>query len=266
MRLKELSIIQYQNVSRHSDLHRLWLPQGALRAQLDHFAKNPFTLLSMDHTLDFMERKKKIKGTRPISLTFDNGFLDFYESVFPLLSDYGYPATVLISPLRVGTKMSIGSHGVHFLDWSHLKELINHNITVGAFEDDAWNINQIPAEKVETHITQYKELMEQKLGVEVGYFGVKEGVPDERLRDRLIAAGYRAFLTECPTNQKPDPYAIGRIQVDDEDFNIFLTKISKTYLLFKDRKSWKYIREYSLDKAAHRLSEAYDRFRGVRTH
>ena len=168
--------------------------------------------------------------------------------------------------MRIGTKITIGSEEVQYLTWEHLKELINHNITIGAYEDHAWNLNKIPGDVVEGHILQYKNILEQKLGVEIRYFGIKEGVPDERLRDRIIAAGYRAFLTECPTNQKPDLLAVGRIQVDDEDFNIFLTKISKTYLIFKDRRSWKYIREYSLDKAAHRLSEAYDRFRGVRTH
>jgi hypothetical protein len=99
--------------------------------------------------------------------------------------------------------------------------------------------------------------------VEIRYFGIKEGVPNNKIRDLLLSEGYRAFLTECPTNQKPDLYSIGRIQVDDDDFNIFLTKISRTYLFFEDRKSWKYIREYKLDKLAHKASESWDKIRGV---
>jgi len=117
---------------------------------------------------------------------------------------------------------------------------------------------------IQRHIIDYKKELEDRLGTEVRYFGIKEGIPNDRIRDLLISEGYRAFLTQCPTNRKPDFYSIGRIQVDDDDFNIFLTKISKTYLFFKDRKSWKYIREYGLDKIAHRISEAYDRMRGVK--
>jgi hypothetical protein len=56
-------------------------------------------------------------------------------------------------------------------------------------------------------------------------------------------------------------YAVGRVQVDDDDFNIFLTKVSRTYLFFKDKKSWRYIREYRLDRLAHKLSEIHDRIR-----
>jgi hypothetical protein len=134
-------------------------------------------------------------------------------------------------------------------------------VIIGAYEDERRNINDIPEETIRKHITEYKKVLEDGLGVEIRYFGVKEGIPNAKIRRLLISEGYRAFLTECPTNTKPDLYAIGRIQVDDDDFNIFLTKISRTYLFFKDKKSWKYIREYSLDKAAHRLSEAYDRIK-----
>ena len=155
---------------------------------------------------------------------------------------------------------------VHFLGWEALKELSAHNITIGAYEDQAWNINGIPEDVVRNHIVTYKKRLEDRLGVEIRYFGVKEGVPNPGIRRLLKSEGYRAFLTECPTNQKPDLYAIGRIQVDDNDFNIYMTKISRTYLFFKDRKSWKYIREYSLDKVAHRVSEGWDRIRGVENH
>ncbi|MCK4468360.1 MAG: hypothetical protein KAU60_08415, partial [Desulfobacterales bacterium] len=64
-----------------------------------------------------------------------------------------------------------------------------------------------------------------------------------------------------PTNQRPSLSGIGRIQIDDDDHNIFLTKISKIYLFFKDKRVWKYIRKYDVDKLAHRISEALDRIK-----
>lgn len=263
MRLRELSIIQYQNVCKNSQLDRLWLSVQAFGSQMDYFATGDWAVLSMDEAIDFMERKQTIRNCRPVSLTFDNGYWDFYSSVFPILSEYSCPATVLISPARVGKSFDIGSNQVPYLTWSALKELSKHNVAVGAYEDGSWNLNDIPEEKVRKNIIEYKKILEDKLGVPIRYYGVKEGVPNDQTRDLLISEGYRAFLTECPTNRRPDLYSIGRIQVDDDDFNIFLTKISRTYLYFKDKKSWKYIREYSLDKAFHRMSEAYDKLRGL---
>ena len=266
MKLRNLSIIQYQNVSPKPHLNQLWLSLHAFEKQMDHISKNGFRVLSMDDAVLFMERTKRIRKLRPISLTFDNGYLDFYDHALPLLSRHDFPATVLVCPPKLGTSITVGGERVEYLTWPILKELTKNGVIIGAYEDQRRNINDIPGETVGKHITEYKKVLEDRLGVEIRYFGVKEGVPNAKIRHLLISEGYRAFLTECPTNTKPDLYAIGRIQVDDDDFNIFLTKISRTYLFFKDKKSWKYIREYSLDKAAHRLSEAYDRMRGIKSH
>ncbi len=266
MRLRELSIIQYQNVTPTPNVHRLWLSIDAFRKQVDYLAAKHFEILSMDDAIHYMERKKGIANGRPISLTFDNGYQGFHEYVFPVLAQNHFPATLFISPLRVGKSVHIGTTQVDYLSWDMLNELIRNEVMIGAYEDSARDFNHVPEEVVRRHIIDYKKILEDKLGVEICYFGVKEGVPNENIRHLLVSEGYRAFLTECPTNRKPDLYAIGRIQVDDEDFNIFLTKISRTYLFFKDKKSWKYIREYSMDKLAHKISETYDKIRGATPH
>ena len=265
MKLRELSIIQYQNVSKNPDVHRLWLSIDSFQKQIEYLTANKFQLLSMDDAIYYMERKKTIENGRPISLTFDNGYQDFYENVFPILNQNEYPAAVFISPPKVGKSVTMGTTQVDYLSWSTLKELRRNDIIIGAYEDSAWNINAIPEDVVREHIVAYKRILEDKLGEEIRYFGVKEGVPNPAIRHLLRAEGYKAFLTECPTNRKPDLYAIGRIQVDDDDFNIFLTKISRTYLFFKDNKSWKYIRDYSLDKVAHKISETYDKITSLRS-
>jgi peptidoglycan/xylan/chitin deacetylase (PgdA/CDA1 family) len=261
MSLKELTIIQYQNVSKHPDAYRLWLSTDSFQKQIEYLTANNFQPLSMDDAILYMKRKKSIENGRPISLTFDNGYQEFYENVFPILTQNQYPATLLISPSNVGKSTTVGTLEVDYLSWDTLKELKKNDIIIGAYEDAAWNINDIPEDVVREHIVEYKKILEDKLGEEIRYFGVKEGVPEPAIRDLLIAEGYEAFLTECPTHRKPDLYAIGRIQVDDDDFNIFLTKVSRTYLFFKDKKSWKYIRDYSLDRLAHKISETYDSLR-----
>jgi len=262
MRLRELSIIQYQNVSNRDHLDRLWISVDSFKKQLEFMISNNFQILSINDAIDYMERKKRLRDLRPISLTFDNGYMDFYEYVVPFISRYKLPVTVLISPERVGKSVKIGGCKVFYLTWGILRELANKNITIGAYEDYTWNIKSIPEDLFQRNIIDYKKYLEDKLGVEIKYFGMKEGVPNHKIRNLLISAGYRAFLTECPTNSRPDLYSIGRIQVDDNDFNIFLTKISRTYLFFKDRRSWKYIRKYKLDRVAHHICKTYDRIKG----
>ena len=48
---------------------------------------------------------------------------------------------------------------------------MNNNVTIGAYEDDDWNINALPEESVREHITTYKKMLEDQLGTEIRYFG-----------------------------------------------------------------------------------------------
>ena len=265
MRLRELSIIQYQNVTEFYYDHRLWLSIDAFDRQLDYLSHNDFSIITMDEAIDHMERKRRENRRRPIALTFDNGYLDFYKFVYPRVLDHSLPCTVLISPRKVGKRVQAGKGVVNYLSWDNLREFINNNIniTIGAYEDHDLNLNHVPEDLLQRHVTDFKKELEDKLGTEVRYFGVKEGVPNGKIRDLLISVGYRAFLTQCPTNKRSDLYSIGRIQVDDNDFNIFLTKVSRTYLFFKDKRSWKYIRKYRLDRVVHRISETLNKIRGI---
>lgn len=262
--MRALTILQFHNITPMHQTYRLWLPVRAFKAQLRHLQRSAMKIVGIEDALAYMRRQLHGGGARPISLTFDNGFADFHRHVLPLLAESGTPAAVLISPDRVGTSVRIGGTKIDFLSKAQLRELDGFGIAVGAYEDMAWNINKIEQATVRMHVRQYKRRLEDILGKPVKYFGVKEGVPSLQIRKLLVETGYDAFLTQCPTHRSPDPYAVGRVQVDDDDFNIFLTKISGTYLFFKDKRSWRYIREYKLDRVAHRLSEALDRLRGKR--
>ena len=49
---------------------------------------------------------------KPVILTFDDGFLDFHESVLPLLTDAGLPATLYVPTAYVGgTSRLAGARG-----------------------------------------------------------------------------------------------------------------------------------------------------------
>ena len=177
MKLRDLTILQYQNVTKDAHLHRLWLSLDAFKKQMAHLEENDFKVLSFSEAIDYMEGNIKTDGKHPVALTFDNGFMDFYEQVLPVLNGYGYPATVLISPEKVGTAADIGEKSVQYLSWDTLKKLSNPKITIGTYEDDALDFNSISEESVRDHISTYREKMENRLGITVVYHGVKEGVP-----------------------------------------------------------------------------------------
>ena len=130
---------------------------------------------------------------------------------------------MLVCPEKIGLKTDFFGQTVEYMSWRQLEEVQRYGIHVGAYEDAQWNINKIPQAQVLRHVRKFKPMIEDRLGTEVNLFGVKEGIPRPVVRQAVIDEGYRAFLTQCPTYGTPDLFAVGRIQVDDEDFNILLT-------------------------------------------
>ncbi len=116
-------------------------------------------------------------------------------------------------------------------------------------------------ESVKQSLSDSLEIMAENYSWDIRFCAFKEGMPEKPLWDFLKDRGFQAVFTQCPTNKRPSLSGIGRIQIDDDDHNIFLTKISKIYLFFKDKRSWKYIRKYKIDKLAHRVSETLNRIK-----
>ena len=57
---------------------------------------------------------------KPVVLTFDDGYADTYSIVYPIMKEYGFPATVFINPGDVGTRLT----------WDQVREMHKNGITI----------------------------------------------------------------------------------------------------------------------------------------
>lgn len=151
------------------------------------------------------------------------------------------------------------------MNWGEVYEIFRSGMDIGLLAYGGKRIeNQYDEQSIKESVSNSLELMGNNLDAQIKYCAFKEGVPGKSLWNFLQTLGFEAVFTQCPTNQRPSPAGIGRIQIDDDDHNIFLTKISNTYLFFKDKRCWKYIRKYRIDKLGHRISEIWNRIKGKR--
>ena len=108
MGLKELPIIQYHNITPDPERHRMWVSVKAFEEHLIHLKQQNFKVICLDQAIAHMQRGAGTDAAaQPISLTFDNGFADFYEHALPLIRSHNIPVTLLLTPKRVGIKTKI---------------------------------------------------------------------------------------------------------------------------------------------------------------
>jgi peptidoglycan/xylan/chitin deacetylase (PgdA/CDA1 family) len=233
------------------------LPPESLVEQLDYLKTNGFHIIGVDEALAYMEGKRNLPENS-LAITIDGGYADAYTQVLPILEEKGVKAAFFIAPSLIGNNRVIRDHALPCMDWEQVGSLAEKGMIIGHYGCNGRIFKQVPKEAIEEDIRISKPLFEKNLGTQPIYYAVNEGTPEPAAIKVLKENGYTALFTKSPTNQGPSIYAIGRIQVDDNDLNIFLTKISGTYLLFKDSPYWKYIRKYRLDKVFHHLSQSYN--------
>ena len=139
-------------------------------------------------------------------------------------------------------------------------------MTIGLYGSKGRKLTPESFNEVEEEIKESKLIFERELRKKVIYYGVREGVPTKPMVKLFKNEGIRAVFCEAPTKQRTHPYAVGRIQIDDNDFNIFLVKLSRAYIFFKDSRCWKYIRKYKIDRIAHWISSTINKIRGKETY
>jgi peptidoglycan/xylan/chitin deacetylase (PgdA/CDA1 family) len=97
-RRQRLLILCYHGVSIEDE--HLWDPTlfmspGQLESRLKILANSGYAVLPLGEALERLYRKDL--PPRSVALTFDDGGYDFYRQAWPLLKQYGFPATVYLT-------------------------------------------------------------------------------------------------------------------------------------------------------------------------
>lgn len=145
------------------------------------------------------------------------------------------------------------------MDWGQIRELLAAGMTIGSLGRYGARLTEIKPSEWREDARTARRTLEDKLGAPVRYHAYRETFPNRRLRKWFIEEGFEGVLTMCPTLRRSDLYRIGRIQVDDEAPNVFQSKASNLYLFFKDRRAWRLIRKFKIDRLMHRIYERFEK-------
>lgn len=76
--------------------------------------KRAFDVVSLETAMHFLDERRKV--ARPLAvLTFDDGYLDFYEQAFPILNELGLPATMFLPTACIGDTKPLAHDRIFWL-------------------------------------------------------------------------------------------------------------------------------------------------------
>lgn len=214
---------------------------------LVHFGFSPITFLDLQeavhHRLNLPEK--------PILLTFDDGFKDFYDRAFPELLKRGMRAVIYAlgdSRMRTSIWDRDTGFGVHpLMNSSDLRELRSYGFEIGSHTLSHADLAKLPHDEARREIARSKSELEQTLGEEIISFSYPFGnlTPTTKMLVGETGYSYACAAYTGPKTFLEDPLEIWRIGVDgtvtDAGFLVRLTDpwLSGITFYSKHLKPWR---------------------------
>jgi peptidoglycan/xylan/chitin deacetylase (PgdA/CDA1 family) len=133
-----------------------------------------------------------------VAITFDDGFQNFYDHAFPILTRYRLPATVFVVSGYCGrwnnwpTQSRTGIPILPLMHWSQLREIAAAGISIGAHSVTHPRLSQLPLAQVEEEWDRCREEIQQRTGRPVTTAAYPYGDSNEVVR---ACAGQRFALS-----------------------------------------------------------------------
>jgi peptidoglycan/xylan/chitin deacetylase (PgdA/CDA1 family) len=141
-------------------------PPAMFRAQMGYLADHGFHVISL-HAAVVAIKNHSALASRPVVLTFDDGYADFFTAAAPILQSYGFTATSFVISGRMGWS--------GFMTPSQLVAADAMGFTIGAHTVDHVALAaQVPA-RATWEMKQSKQTLEDLLGHPVVDFAYPYG-------------------------------------------------------------------------------------------
>ena len=213
----QVPILMYHYVSElpaDADRYRVdltVLPED-FKAQLQHLADAGYHAITLTDVYLHLAQGIPLPE-KPVVLTFDDGYRDAYEVVFPMLLDYGFTGTffVLATPTHFETPS--------YMTWAQMKEMADAGMEIQAHGRDHVDLRGRSYDYLVYQILGIQEAIEHHTGRMPRFFCYPSGKRDANVIAVLKSAGYwGAVTTEWgQTHTRENLFEMPRIRIRGTD-------------------------------------------------
>jgi peptidoglycan/xylan/chitin deacetylase (PgdA/CDA1 family)/GT2 family glycosyltransferase len=186
----------YHSISSSDNpLFQRWAVAPSLfNEHLDYLKQHHYSPITVTDLVRARADRSATLPARPVVLTFDDAYADFYDTAFPLLQRHGFPATLYVPTAYVGGACGWlrreGETMRPMATWSQLAEISAAGIECGGHSHNHVQMDAIPPAAVESEIRRCKSLLEDHLGQEVLSFAYPHGWTTSAVKRMIQTAGY----------------------------------------------------------------------------
>ncbi|MGH2343829.1 MAG: polysaccharide deacetylase family protein, partial [Chloroflexota bacterium] len=217
-------ILMYHHVSSAPPAtqlnYGLTVTDADFTAQLTYLRDHGYHTVTIRQVFAALYLRKPLP-TKPIMLTFDDGYRDNYTDALPILKRFHDHGEFNIISAYVGTTLGVNS----YMTWSQLRALVAAGMDIGSHTVDHQDLGILPADKVRFELRDSRNVLQLKLHVPVQWLAYPSGEPfktgsaasRQLLLTLLPEYGYVGALLDGPlttgVQNAQTPYQLERIRV-----------------------------------------------------
>lgn len=181
---------------------------GDFRAQMDWLRAAGYHAVTPTQLYDALAFGARLP-TRPVMLTFDDGYRDVLWNAAPLLHRLRIHATAFVITRR------ISGPDPSFLTWSELRRLEALGFTIGSHTVDHVDLTALGPDGLAYELEQSRAVLERGLDRVVQWFAYPAGRFDAGVVAAVRQAGYVLAVTEVPGVLQTNPLELHRYEILD---------------------------------------------------
>lgn len=236
-----IPILMYHSISEDVDsrvhpYYRTTTSPATFAAQMAYLHQNGYRTYNTNQVADLLKSAEGSAG-KSVVITFDDGYQDIYRHALPVLTKFGFTATVFLPTSYIGNTTR-QFKGRDCLTWAEVRELQGCGISFGSHTVTHPQLSNLNKVAVETEIVESKEAIEEETGFVVDSFAYPYAFPQTKLefkmmlRDSLSRAGYKNGVCTVVgrAGRDSDPFFMERLPVNTcDDKTLLQAKLDGAY-------------------------------------
>lgn len=183
---------------------RLSVTPERFAEQMAWLHDNDYTPMRMD-ALSACLRGQETCPTKPVALTFDDGYEDSASAALPILKRYGFVATFFIAVNLIDKP--------GYMSWEQLALLRDSGMEIGSHTLNHADLTGLTTDEAYHEIVRSREMLEQRLGAPVLSFSYPAGSYTLGLASLVRAAGYTSAVITFPGHDLEHLYELPRRRI-----------------------------------------------------
>lgn len=183
-----VSVLMYHMIGDLKD-NAAVMTEANLRLQMNYLRDHGYHPITMDELYNYITKGDPLPE-KPVCITFDDGYLDSYTVVYPLMKEYGFPWTLFVITDDVGQPYNR-------MTWDQLKEMADsHTVTISNHTLSHPKLHNLASkEEKMKEIVEANKALKYHLGVDNTWLAYPYGDYDEEVIEICKQAGIKMAVT-----------------------------------------------------------------------